>query len=275
MKNKKLLLWALVGAPLCINAQWAVYRDPTIPRTKDGKPNLSAPAPRANGKPDVSGLWLAESAPIAEIQQFLLPGGINGLGEDIPSKYFFNFFADVPLGQEPLQPAAAEMYKKMAQSGRKAPTLCPPLTLPFGNLLPVPYKIAQTSRAMLFLYEADNVFRQVFTDGRKLPEDPQPSWLGYSVGRWEGDTFVAETVGFNDKGPLDALGHPHSEALKLTERYRRRDFGHLDAEFTVDDAKTYTKPVTIRLRYRLLPDTELIETFCSEGEKDLAHMPGK
>jgi hypothetical protein len=166
-----------------------------------GQPNLSAPAPRVNGRPELSGIWQAESAPVGEIRQFLLPGDINGLGEDLPSKYFFNFFADVPLGQEPFQPAAAAAFRKIAQNRGKPPTLCPPPTLPLADLLPAPYKIVQTPRTMLFLYEADSVFRQVFTDGRKLPDDPQPSWLGYSVGKWTGDSFTAETVGFTTKVP--------------------------------------------------------------------------
>ena len=266
------MLLAMGVAPLCTNAQWAQYRDPAAPRGRDGKPNLSAPAPRLNGKVDLTGIWQAESAPVEEIQQFLLPGGINGLGEDLPSKYFFNFFADFPMGQEPMQPAAAAMFKKMSQSQQKPPTLCPPPTLPIANVVPVPYKIIQAPRVTLFLYESDTVFRQVFTDGRKHPADPQPSWLGYSVGKWDGDTFVAETVGFNDKGPLDVLGHPRSESLRLTERIKRRDFGHLDVQVTVDDPKSYTKPVTIRVSHRLLPDTEIIETFCSVGERDLAHL---
>src|SRR5262245_18093934 len=124
----------------------------------------------------------------------------------------------------------------------------------------------------MVLYEADTVFRQIFSDGRALPVDPQPSWLGYSVGKWVVDAFVVETVGFNDKAPLDALGHPRSEALRLTERFRRRDFGHMDVQITIDDAKLYTKPVTILVKHRLLPDTELLESFCNENEKDLVHL---
>jgi hypothetical protein len=266
------MVLAMGVAPLCTNAQWVQYRDPATPRGRDGKPNLAAAAPQLNGKVDLTGIWQAESAPVEEIQQFLLPGGINGLGEDLPSKYFFNFFADFPFGQEPMRPAAAAMFKKMSQSQQKPPTLCPPPTLPLANVVPVPYKIIQAPRVTLFLYESDTVFRQVFTDGRKHPADPQPSWLGYSVGKWDGDAFVAETVGFNDKGPLDVLGHPRSESLRLTERIKRRDFGHLDVQVTVDDPKTYTKPVTIHVAHRLLPDTEIIETFCSEGERDLAHL---
>ncbi len=269
------LFVVLAAAPPFANAQWAIYRDPTTPRAKDGRPNLSAPAPRVNGKPDLSGIWLAESAPVEEIQQFLLPGGINGLGEELPSKYFFNFFADFPSGQEPLQPAARALLEKGSQSDGRPATLCPLPTLPLENLIPVPYKIVQTPRIMMVLYEDTTIFRQIFTDGRELPSNPQPSWMGYSTGKWAGGTFVAETVGFNDKGSLDIVGHPRSESLRLRESFRRRDYGHLEVQITVDDPKTYTKPVTIRVNHRLLPDTELIESFCSENEKDLAHFPGK
>jgi hypothetical protein len=265
-----LMIWA--GAPLCIHAQWAIYHDPSAPRTRDGKPNLSAPAPRLNGKPDLSGIWLAESSPVEEIKQFLLPEGINGLGETLPSKYFFNFLADYPAGQEPLHPPAKAAYEKASQPGGKPPALCPLPTLPVENLIPAPFKIVQTPRIMMVLYEDTTLFRQIFTDGRKLPSDPQPSWLGYSVGKWSGDSFVAETAGLNDIGPLDVLGHPRSESVRLTETFRRRDFGHMEIQMTVVDPETYTKPVSIRVNFRLLPDTELIESFCTENEKDLAHF---
>ena len=125
---------------------------------------------------------------------------------------------------------------------------------------------------MLVLYEADTFFRQIHTDGRKPPVDPQPSWLGYSVGRWEGDALVVEVTGFNDLSPLDAMGHFHSADLRVTERFQRRDFGHMDALITLDDAKVFTKPVSIQVTYQLLPDTDLIESFCTEDEKDLAHL---
>jgi hypothetical protein len=261
----------LVAAPLYVNAQWGVYHDPTLPRTRDGKPNLSAPAPRLNGKPDLSGVWEAESAPLAEVQRFLLPGGINGLGEEIPSKYFFNFFADYPFGQEPMRPEVrAELAKRPP---RPATTLCTLPSLPLHDVLPIPYKIVQTPRLTMVLYEGETVFRQIFTDGRTLSQDPDPTWLGYSVGKWVGDAFVVETAGFNDKAPLDAMGHPHSEVMRLSETFRRRDFGHLDVQITIDDPKTYTKPVTILVKHRLVPDTELLEYFCNESEKDLAHFP--
>ena len=265
----------LMGTPVCASAQWLNYPTPGTPRTKDGKPILSAPAPRRGGKPDLAGVWQVESSPRKELERFSLPGGENGLGEDDASKYFINFFSDFPFGQEPFQPAAAALFRQRMQSGRKPPTLCPPANMPLEDLVPSPFKIVPTPGFTIMLYEGDNFYRQIYTDGRKLPSDPQPSWLGYSVGKWEGDWFVIDTVGFNDKGVLDAMGHFHSESMHLTERLHRRDFGHMDVEITVDDPKTYTKPVTIRVSHRLLPDTDLIESFCSEGEKDLAHMPGK
>jgi hypothetical protein len=273
LKNRIALLFALiVAAPLFANAQWAIYHDPTIPRTKDGKPNLAAPAPRLNGKPDLSGIWIPESGPLTEIGQFLLPGGINGFGEDLPTKYFFSVFFDYPFGQEPMRP---EVRAQLAKGPRPAgpPTLCPIPTIPLQGLVPEVFKIVQTPRLTLVLYEAETVFRQIFSDGRALPVDPTPSWLGYSVGKWMGDAFVVETMGFNDKGPLDAMGHPHSEALRLTETFRRRDFGHMDVQVTIDDPKTYTKPVTILVKHRLVPDTELLEYFCHENEQDEAHSP--
>ena len=274
MRNRIVWLFAaLIAAPLYVNAQWAVYHDPAVPRTRDGKPNLSAPAPRQNSKPDLSGIWIAESAPLAEIQQFLLPSGINGLGEELPTKYFFNILADFPMGQEPLRPEVRAQLDKRPPGPARPQTLCNLPTIPLQGLVPAPFKLVQTPKLTMVLYEADTIFRQIFSDGRTLPEDPQPSWLGYSVGKWSGDAFVVETVGFNDQGRLDAMGHTRSEAMRLTESFRRRDFGHMDVQITLDDSKILTKPVTILVKYRLLADTELIEGFCNELEKDLAHFP--
>ena len=125
------------------------------------------------------------------------------------------------------------------------------------------------------LYERDTTYRQVFTDGRNLPGDPQPSWLGYSVGKWDGDTLIVESIGFNDRGWLDTRGHTHTEALRLTERFHRLSFGRMDVDLTIDDPQTYTRPFTIRLKQRLLPDTDLLESFCAENEKDASHTSPK
>jgi hypothetical protein len=125
------------------------------------------------------------------------------------------------------------------------------------------------------LFESQGRYRQIFTDGRMLPKDPQPTWLGYSVGRWEGDTLVVETIGFNDQSWLDARGHPHTDALHVTERFRRLDFGHMELRATIDDPKAYAKPWTVTIPIELVPDTELLEQVCNENEKDLKHLVGK
>ena len=136
-----------------------------------------------------------------------------------------------------------------------------------------PFKIFQTPETIGIFYEVDGAFRQIHTDGRKLPADPFPSWMGYSTGKWEGDTLVVDTAGFNDKGWLDAMGHPRSEALRVQERFHRRDFGHMDVEATVEDPNILTKPVTIQFTEVLIPSSDVLEKFCAEGERDRAHMP--
>jgi hypothetical protein len=278
------LIWmliALFAVPVSTPAQWLNRPDPNTPRTKDGKPNLSAPAPRVHGKPDLSGIWQAESTPRKELAVMfppgvgLLPGGENGLGEDDPQKYFLNILADFKQGEEPLTPAAGALLRQRMQSGKKPSSLCAPTGVPLTELVPAPYKIVQTPGLMLMLYEGDTFFRQVYMDGRKHPTDPQPSWLGYSVGRWEGDSLVVDVMGFNDRSPLDAMGHFHTDAMRVTERFHRRDFGHMDVQITIDDPKTFTRPVTIKSSQRLLPDTDVMESFCTEDERDLAHFPGK
>lgn len=269
------ILAAALGAPLLSPAQWLNVRDSATPRTRDGKPNLAAPAPRVNGKPDLSGIWEVEGSPRKQLEPYLLPGGVNGLGEDDPNIYFVNFFQDFGFGKEPFQPEAAKLFQQRMKNPEKPATLCLPPSLPTSDMLPSPFKIVQSSKMVLVLYEGDTFFRQIFTDGRKLPDDPQPTWLGYSVGEWDGDSLVVDTIGLNDKGPLDAMGHFHSEAMQLTERIHRRDFGHMEMDLTVADPKTFTKPVTIHANFRLLPDTELLESFCSEGEQDLTHMRGQ
>jgi hypothetical protein len=271
-------LIAAVAAPLGAHAQWLSFKDPATPRTRDGKPNLSAPAPRVHGKPDLSGVWEPESTPREILGSMfppgvgLLPGGVNGLGEDDPQKYFLNILADFKPGQEPFTPAAAALFKQRMENPRRPSSLCEPHAVPVTELIPEPFKIVQTPRLMLMLYEGDTVFRQIYTDGRKHPDDPQPAWMGYSVGRWEGDWLVVDVTGFNDKGPLDAMGHFHSEAMRVTERFHRVDFGRMEVEIKIDDPKTFARPVEIKFNERLLPDTDIFESFCSEDEQDLAHL---
>jgi hypothetical protein len=255
-------------------AQWLNYPAPGTPRTRDGKPNLAAPAPRTSyGKPDLSGIWQAEGAPIEELAK-LLPGGVNGLGEEAPSKHFLNILSDFQPEQAPIRPEAAALFRKHLQAfGKDSPgTHCLPAGVPLAALLPAPYKFLQMPGMIVMLYEAETSFRQIYTDGRNHTADPQPSWMGYSVGKWEGDRLVVDAVGFNDRSWLDATGHQHSDAMRITERYHRRDFGHMEVQITVDDPKTFTRPFTIKFNQALLPDTDLIESFCSEDEKDVGHL---
>jgi hypothetical protein len=141
-------------------------------------------------------------------------------------------------------------------------------------MIPQPFEFVHTPGVTLILYEQFIDFRKIFTDGRALPVDPQPTWFGYSIGRWDGDSFVIETSGFNDRSWLDDDGHPHSEALKTTERFRRPDFGRLTLEITIDDPKIYTAPWTAKLNFHLLPDSDMLEFVC-DNEKDAVHLVGK
>jgi hypothetical protein len=272
-----MILAALATGPVLASAQWLNHPTPGLPRTPDGKPNLSAPAPRsADGKPILSGLWQTDSAP-PEILERLIPGVTNGAGEEPLSQYYINIFFDFKPDETPLRPEAAALFRQRAKNFSSQSPLphCLPVGMPLLEMAPAPYKIIQTPGLIAMLYERDTTYRQVYTDGRSLPDDPQPSWLGYSVGKWDGDTLVVDTIGLNDRGWLDARGHTHSESLHLTERFHRIDFGHMDVQLTFDDPKTYTRPFTIKLKQRLLPDTDLLESFCAENEKDATHLDAR
>jgi len=247
-----IILLALPGAA---SAQWVHYPSPGIPRTADGKPNLSAPAPRApDGKPDLSGIW----------------------SPDV--KYLNNIAADLKPEEVPFQPWAAAVFKQRQENSMKDDpgARCMPPGLPRRDATPFPFKIIVNPGLVLILYETRNVYRQIFTDGRSFPKEILiPSWDGYSIGRWDGDTLVIDTIGFNDQSWMDNAGHPHSDAMHLTERFHRRDFGHMDLQITIDDPKAYTKPWTITEHPRLLPDMELMEQVCEENNKDVEHLVGK
>jgi hypothetical protein len=232
-------------------AQWLNYPTPGTPRLPDGTPNLSAPAPRAaDGKPDLSGVW-------------------RGAGP----LYRFNIAQD--LKPEDVQPWAEALFLQRVRDSRKDSPLarCLPVSIPFHNFFNLT-QIVQTPGFIVILYESPNSpHRTVFTDGRDLPKDPNPTWLGYSIGRWEGDTLVVTSAGFNDKAWLDSSGHPVTESLRITERLRRRDFGHMDFEMTIDDPKVFTRPFTVKKERLLAPDTELLEDVC-ENERDGPHLSG-
>jgi hypothetical protein len=271
------ILIALLAAPAFVRAQWLNHPTAGLPRTPDGKPNLSAPTPRAaDGKPDLSGLWQTQGLPPRELER-LVPRAAEGAGEDPVSEYFLNLLSDFKPEEPLLRPAAAAALRERVQNFAKESPLshCLPTGVPMAETAPAPYKIVQLPGLTLLLYERDTTFRQIYTDGRKLPDDPQPAWLGYSVGRWDGDSFVVDSAGFNDRGWLDARGHTHSEALHLTERFHRLDVGHMELQLTVDDPKTYTRPFTVTMRQRLIPDSDVLESFCAENERDLTHFRGR
>jgi hypothetical protein len=245
----------LILAVLPAMAQWLDWKTPGTPRLPDGKPNLAAPAPRApDGKPDLSGIYQAA----------------NG-------RYFQDIAAGLRPEDFPIQPWAAALARRREEQNRKDDPYshCLPPGVPRINVANRPLKILQMPGLVVILYETSNVFRQIFIDGRPLPKDPQPTWLGYSAGRWDGNTLVVDSTGFTDRNWLDGdKGHPVSDALHVTERFRRADFGHLEILVTLDDPKTFTKPWTIKQSLNLLPDTELLENIC-ENEKDSEHLVGR
>jgi len=261
--DTKQLTRVAIGFLLCAmslpaGAQWLNYPTAGIPRTPDGKPNLSAPAPRTpDGKPDFSGIWIAQD-----------------------QTYFMNLAAGLKPEDVPLQPWAKDLQKQREENAHADDPLarCLPHGVPRINTNGLfPFKIIQTPGLVVILYEQMYLFRQVFMDGRKLAHDANPSWLGYSTGNWDGDTLVVETSGFNDRTWLDTQkGHPATDALHVTERFRRTDFGHLELQATIDDAKAYTKPWTTNTqKMHLMLGTDILEFICNENEKDLPHLVGK
>ena len=258
-----------VAAGLSLRAQWLNQPIAGAPRTPDGKINMTGPVPRLNGKPDLSGIWQVQGDPRA-------PNGLFGLGESLNSRYFRDVLSDFKPEERPLTPGGAERLRQHSQPGAFNPTLnCLPDGVPHGDLLPEPFKILHTPGVIVMLYEVETTFRQIFIDGRKPPVDPSPTWQGYSVGHWDGDTLVIETSGFNDRSWLDARGTPRSEEMRIEERFRRRDYGHMDLTITITDPQTFTRPITFSVVEELLPDTDLLEHYCVENERDDKHMPGR
>jgi hypothetical protein len=248
------------------SAQWSKVPDKSIPRARDGKPNLSAPAPKAaDGKPDLSGVWMPDNDPNGK------PVGVEQL---VFPRYFVDITADMKPETVGFQPWAAALFKERLQSQGTADPIarCKPTGVPAINSIPLPYKIVQMPKLILLLYEENTQFRQIFLDGRQPVKDAEPRWLGYSTGKWEGDTLVVDTVGFNDRHWLDRMGHPNSDALHVTERIRRRDVGHMDIAVTINDSKAYTKPITYTQTLTIVPDDDLLEYFCAENERDVEHF---
>ena len=256
-----------MGAPVA--AQWARYERPGAPHTPDGAVDLNAPAPRGpDGHPDLSGVWDTRIAspriPAPEITSTDGP----------PVATFFDVGRNVPGGL-PFTPWAAELRRqRMASHDEDNPDAhCLPLGFMQLHTHSQPREIVQTPSTILIAYEANYGLRQIFTDGRSLPaSDPEPWWYGYSVGRWDGDTLVVDTTGLRDDGWLDVAGAPFTSQAHVTERFRRVNYGRLEIDVTIDDPKAYTKPWTVRVNQRLLPDQELIEFICNENERSSTHF---
>lgn len=253
-------LAALVTLSGMAHAQWLNYPTPGIPRLSNGKPDLTAPSPRTpDGRPDLSGLW---ASPCLECSP--------------AERLFFDLAKDLNPSDVQMTPWAAAIQKQRESRDH--------IDDPYGYCLPpgVPrihfvigtYRIVSTPTITAFLHETavGLMFRQAFTDGRPLPTVTEPTWMGYSIGRWDGDTFVVETTGFKDRGWLDTQkGRPHSDMLRVTERFRRRDFGHIDLAITINDPKAFVKPWTVTTVLTLQADTEILESFCDNHDKTMEH----
>jgi hypothetical protein len=237
------------------DAQWRKVPAAAMPRGSDGKPNLAAPAPRlADGHPDLSGIWEAT-------------GGYNQ-----------NIAKDLKADEVPYQSWAKALAAERATGAKEKEdpdANCLPQGIPRISAVPPPWRIMQTPGYVAILYEAFNLWRQIFLDGRELGDDYIPTWMGYSTGKWDGDTLVVDTRGFNGKTWLDQSGKPATDALHVTERFRRKDFGHMEVQITIDDPKAYTKPWTVTEQARLRPDTDLLEYICNENNVDVQHLSGK
>jgi len=251
MKAHRIMIAAALVLSVPAFAQWLNYPTPGTPRLPNGKPNLTAPAPRMpDGKPDLSGMWQAE----------INTHRLNVI-QDLKDEGIFRLEAE------------AVFQKRVADFHRTDPvTNC----LPGGpsEILNTMYRIIQSPTVVAVLYEGGmGRYRQIYVDGRKLPKDPNPTWLGYSVGHWEGDTLVVESAGFNDRTWLDRVGHPHSENLRVTERFRRVDFGHMQFQITYDDPETLTKPLSFSLAVNYAADTDMLENVCNETDRKV-HLVG-
>jgi hypothetical protein len=260
-------IFNLISTPL--SAQWPLHSTAGAPRTPDGKVRLDAPTPRmADGKPDLSGVW----------ENVRSGTGQRIVGPDVPplgrTSQFWNIGTGLD-GDLPLQPWAFELRtRRVADNSKDNPDAhCLPIGLTQLHNHPQPRKIIQTPSLIVILYESNGGVRQIFMDGRPLPNnDPQPWWYGYSIGKWDGDTLVVETNGFRDGGWLDVNGAPLTDAARMTERIRRVNYGNLEIDVTIDDPKAYTRVWTARtIRQRLMPDDELIEFVCAENEKSSYH----
>lgn len=273
--------------------QWLDYPTPGIPRTRNGDPDLGSAAPRTpERRPDLSGIWYAADG-WDQIDEDMLPlppdivaeltasvgpppespedpcAGGGCITQEVYPFDGFNIGRSLPGESLPYRPWArqAVMQNILARASADPHARCVPPTYPRAFVLPQHWKVVQTPELIVLLHEFNASYRQIFLDGRPLPEDPHPAWNGYSVGRWDGDTLVVETIGFRDDLWLDVIGSPLTEAARVTERFRRASLGTMFVEVTVDDPKAYTRPWTVVLEQRLVPDTELLDDICVENER--------
>ena len=265
------------------DAQWLGFREPGVPRTSDGRADMTAPTPKApDDHPDLSGVWMHETTTVAEMKRLYGSGIEEAIKVDAPGmeigtqhKYGLNILLDFRTDDSLIRPEAVEQMRRNQALNNLSDACTAGFSMgfPLAGLLSEPIKIVQAPRLTMILYEAGNFHRQVYTDGRVLPKEfDLPAFNGYSAGHWEGDTLVVETAGFNNKTWLDGMRHPHSDALRILERFRRRDFGHLDYEIRFEDPKMYTRPFSVKIPHELLPDSDIFENYC-ENEKDSAHLP--
>ncbi len=285
---------AFVLLTTAVRGQWVNSPPPGTPLTADGKPNLKAPVPRTtDGKPDITGTWMPDPTPTDELrglfkgtmQENELEVLVPGMNIELQHKYGGDFLIDVDVlveqkpGEFPtalMRPegiaARRAVFEELAAQSQSPCSGAEFWGWPLVGLLSEPIKIVQSPRVTVVLYEVGNLFRQIFSDGRTFPgEFDLPSYLGYSIGHWESDTFVVETRGFRGATMLDPSMHPRSDAMVVTEKFRRLDYGHMDVEITFKDPKYYTQPWTIHIPHTLDAGTDLMEMFC-ENEKDAKHM---
>ena len=267
---KALVVWALVTALGALgleaaHAQWAPHPSKAVPHSNDGSPDLDAPAPRAaDGKPDLSGVWQGANA-LGGPSQPPPPPPPDGP----PVAGFLNVAQNIKDGL-PFKPEGEALLKaRRDTNGKDNPeAACLPMGILQFHTQGAPRKFVQTPDVLVILYEASMGVRQIFTDGRELPtDDPQPWWYGYSVGRWDGDTLVVETAGLRDDGWLDVFGTPLTDAARVTERFRRPTYGRMEIDVTIDDPKVYTRPWTVRVNQKIMPEQELLEFVCLENQR--------
>jgi hypothetical protein len=265
--------WILLLAAT-LSGQWINEPARGVPRTSGGKPNLTAPAPRTGGRPDMTGIWQTDKATPGEVEKFIPGLGSSTVPGDDPttfSRYLFNVMADYAPDAIKVSPEGQKAWDAHRALADTLGPRCLPAGLPMTDLFPMPKRIVQTPNLIVVLYEGD-LPRQIHMDGRKLPANLNPAWVGYSVGKWDGDALQVETVGLNPRAALDDFGHPRSDTMRLKETWRRRDFGHLDIQVTIEDSKYYSRPIAFQYSATLVPDDDLLEWVCTENEKDRAHI---